>query len=303
MKQNVMDKRVPTSQIAGCYHRMVGDIVVSAVSDGYLSGDIDVLKNIDQGEAHQMLAERFRPARRTSVNCFVVFSAGRIALIDTGCGPYMQPTAGFLPDSLAALGLTAADIDTVLLTHMHPDHVGGLSLVETGEKRFPNAEVCVHEKEMAHWHDAAEHAASKGMQTYFFGPAQNQIAPYRKDALRLFTGGEVFPGVHAVESQGHTPGHTAFLIESNGEQVIVWGDTIHVQEIQIARPEVGISFDADVQMAAESRRALFDRIASEEILAAGMHVHFPGYGRLRQFGDGFELHQEAWVHDLRGTAI
>lgn len=297
------DERVPTIQSPGCYHRMVGDIVVSSISDGYLSGDVDVLRNIDPDDAARMLSDQFRPSRRTSVNCFLVFAAGRIALIDTGCGPYMQPTAGLLPENLATLGLGPSDIDTILLTHMHPDHVGGLSVVETGEKCFPNAEVWVHEKEFSHWHDAAAHAASKGMQTYFFGPAQNQIAPYKNDALRFFSEEEVFPGVHAVESLGHTPGHCAFLIESSGEQVLVWGDTIHVQEVQIARPDVGISFDADVRMAAESRKRLFERIASEEILAAGMHVHFPGFGRLKSFGDGFELHQEAWVHDLRGTGI
>ena len=297
------DERMPTVQSPGCYHRMVGDILVSSISDGYLSGDVEVLRNINPADAARILSDQFRPSRRTSVNCFLVFSAGRIALIDAGCGTYMQPSAGRLFENLAAMGLGPSDIDTVLLTHMHPDHVGGLSIVETGARRFPNAEVWIHEKELTYWHDEAALAAAKGLQTYFFEVARNQIAPYKSDALRLFNEEEVFPGVHAVESVGHTPGHCAFLIECSDEQVLVWGDTIHVQEVQIARPDVGISFDSDVRMAAESRKRLFQRIASEEILAAGMHVHFPGFGRLRSWGDGFELYQEAWVHDLRGTGI
>jgi len=294
---------VPTIQTPGIYHRQVGDIVISCVSDGFLDGDVGVLTNIDEQEARQILADNFRPARRTSVNCFLIFSGGKIALVDTGCGPYMSKTAGLLFDNLKLMNIEPADIDTVLLTHLHPDHAGGLSIIETGEKRFPNAEVVLHENEFKHWHDASQQSKAEGIQNFFFGPAQQQLAPYKDDAMRLFTSGEVFPGVHAIECPGHTPGHCSFLIESSGEQVIIWGDTIHVQEIQIPRPNVGVAFDFDQKLAAQTRENLFDRIASDKILTAGMHIHFPAFGRISTDGKHYNIHQEAWVHTLRGTEI
>lgn len=294
---------IPSMQIPGIYHRMVGDIVVSTISDGYLNGDVEGLIGIETTEAKDILGNAYRPVRRTSVNCFLVFSGEKIALIDTGCGDYMGPTAGRLFDNLKVMGISTDDIDTVLLTHLHPDHVGGLVDKETGRKNFPNAEIGVYEKEFGHWFNSEAQAQAEGMQGFFFGIAQNHLGPYKDDALRVFSQGEVFPGIHAIESPGHTPGHTVFLIESGSEQLIVWGDTIHVQEIQIRHPEVGINFDTDQVLAAQSRQKLFNRAASEEILTGGMHTHFPGFGRLRQAKTGFDFHQEAWVQDLRGTEI
>ena len=297
-----MKVKSPVTQIPGVYHRKVGDIVVTAVSDGFLNGDVDVLINLDSKRAEEILAAAFRPARRTSVNCFLIFSGNRVALVDTGCGQYMGRTAGNLFQNLAAVGVMQTDIDTVLLTHLHPDHVGGLSDLETGTKHFPNAEIVVHEREMKYWHDSASQEAARGIQARFFKPAQSQLKPY-SNAIRLVQTGEVLPGVHAVETPGHSPGHLAYLVESCGEQLIIWGDMIHVQEIQIPMPDVGIAFDSDVDMAADTRRRMFDRVASDKILVAGMHLHFPAYARLARAGDGYEVFQEAWVHNLRGTHI
>src|ERR1700688_5019544 len=144
---------VPTRQIAGVYHRRIGDIVVTALSDGYLDGTVDVLQNIAPDDAMRMLADNFRPGRRTSVNCYLIHSAGRLALIETGSGDYLQPTAGKLQANLKAAGVDPAAIETVILTHMHPDHSAGLTDPKTGEKFFPNAELVVHENEPRHWQD------------------------------------------------------------------------------------------------------------------------------------------------------
>ena len=112
----------PTQQIPGVYHRRIGDIVVTAISDGYLDSTLDVMRNVDLEKARQILQDAFRPARRTSVNTFLVHSKGRLAIIDTGSGNYLQPSAGLVQRNLAAAGIDAKAIDTVLLTHMHPDH-------------------------------------------------------------------------------------------------------------------------------------------------------------------------------------
>ena len=128
---------VPTTQIPGVYHRRIGDIVVTALSDGYLDGAVEVMQNIAPADATKMLTDQFRPGRRTSVNCYLVYSAGRLALVETGSGDYLLPTAGKLLQNLKAAGVNPADIDTVILTHMHPDHSAGLTNPKTGEKFFP----------------------------------------------------------------------------------------------------------------------------------------------------------------------
>src|ERR1700680_5070983 len=143
----------PTQQIPGVYHRKIGDIVVTAISDGYLDGNLDVMRNVDLEKAHQVLREAFRPARRTSVNAFLIHSRGRLAIVDTGSGDYLLPTGGFVQSSLPGARIDPQPIDTVLLTHMHPDHSAGLTDMSNGELFFPNAELVMHENEPAHWFD------------------------------------------------------------------------------------------------------------------------------------------------------
>src|ERR1700761_8064472 len=118
---------VPTAQVPGVYHRRIGDIVVTALSDGYLDGTVEVMQNIAPENATQLLTNAFRPGRRTSVNCYLIYSAGRLALIETGSGDYLMPTAGKLQQNLKAAGVDPADIEAVILTHMHPDHSAGLT--------------------------------------------------------------------------------------------------------------------------------------------------------------------------------
>jgi len=290
--------KVPQQQIPGVYHRRVGDIVVTAISDGFLDGTLDVLRNITQEEARQILAESFRPARRTAVNAFLVYSAGRLALIETGSGSYLQPTAGKVMANLKAAGVDPADIEAVLLTHMHPDHSAGLTEMATGQRNFPNAELVVHENEPRHWFDDAKMAgATERARKLYFQCAREQTAPYA-DRMRLFKEGEIFPGVTAIPRHGHTPGHTTFMISSGKEQLLVWGDTVHVPEVQTARPEVCMEFDTDADAAAASRRKVFDMVATDRLLVTGMHLHFPGFAHVARRGSAYQLIPAAWEHSL-----
>ena len=194
----------PTQQIPGVYHRRVGDVVVTAVSDGVLQGSLQVLQNIATPDAERLLTAAFRPLPRfTSINTFLVRTGGRTALIDTGSGTSMGPSVGRLPANLQAAGVAPASIEAVLLTHVHPDHSNGL-VDDSGALWFPNAELALHEAEMAHWHDdaAMARADEQGRERNFLA-ARRQLAPYR-ERMRLFSGGEVFPGVVAVPLPGHT---------------------------------------------------------------------------------------------------
>lgn len=290
--------KVPEQQIPGVYHRRVGDIVVTAVSDGFLDGGLDVLRNIPQEEARQILADNFRPARRTQVNAFLIYSAGRLALVETGSGNYLLPTAGKLLENLRKAGIDPAGIETVLLTHMHPDHSAGLTDMTTGKRNYPNAELVMHENEPRHWFDDAAMArGSERAKRMFFQAGREQVEPYR-DRWRLFKDGEVFPGVTAIPRPGHTPGHTTFMISSGKDQLLIWGDTVHVPEVQTARPEVCMEFDSDTDAAAASRRKVFDMVATDRLLVTGMHLHFPGFAHLVRSGTAYRLIPSAWENAL-----
>jgi glyoxylase-like metal-dependent hydrolase (beta-lactamase superfamily II) len=283
-------------QVPAVMHRRLGDILVTTLSDGYLVGSMAVMQNIAVEESSAMLAAAFRPVpRHTAVNTFLIRAGGRTALVDTGCGNRMAATAGRLLAHLAAVGVAPAEVDTVLLTHMHPDHSNGLT-DEAGARLFPNAELAMHEAEPRFWLDDAHMArADENSRLRNFQHAREQIAPYAK---RLFAGGEVFPGVTALPLPGHTPGHTGYLVASGGEQLLIWGDIIHVPEVQVPRPEVTMAFDIDPDQAAATRRRIFDQVASDRMLVAGMHIHFPGYAHLVREGQGYRMLFEAfrqWV--------
>jgi glyoxylase-like metal-dependent hydrolase (beta-lactamase superfamily II) len=288
----------PETQIPGLYHRRVGDITVTAVSDGFLDGNLDVLRNIDKEEARQILADSFRPARRTAVNCFLIYTGGKVALLETGCGRYMASTGGQLGKNLAAAGVDPADISSVLLTHMHPDHSAGLTDMTTGRRNFPNAELVMHENEPKHWFDDAAMARGDDRERkLFFQAGREQVEPYR-DRWRLFQKGEVLPGVTALPFHGHTPGHTGYLISSGGESLLIWGDIVHVPEVQTARPEVCMAFDTDKAAAEATRRRVFDMVATDRLLVTGMHLHFPGFAHLVRSGAGYRLVPAAWEQAL-----
>ena len=288
---------IPTQQVAAVYHRRIGDITVTAIGDGPLDGSMAVIQNIPAEAAAQLLRDAFRPVpRRTAVNTFLIHSGGRTALVDTGCGPAMAATGGKLFQNLAAAGVDPAGIDTVLLTHMHPDHSNGLS--RDGQALFPNAELVMHEAELAYWHDDAAMArADEVGRQRNFQAARDQAAPYR-GRTRGFTGGEVFPGVTAMPFPGHTPGHSGYLLASGKETLLIWGDIIHVPEIQVPRPEVTMAFDVDPVQAAATRRRVFDMVATDRLATAGMHMHLPGFLHLIRRGEGHVLLPEAFATAL-----
>jgi glyoxylase-like metal-dependent hydrolase (beta-lactamase superfamily II) len=285
-------------QIPPIYHHRIGDIAVTALSDGTLERSLELLRSIAIEDCEKLLRDAFRPGVLISVNAFLLRIGDRRVLIETGSGKYLGRSAGHLLANLAVAGVDPADIDAVLLTHMHPDHSAGLTDMETGKAHFPNAELVVHENEPRHWNDDAAMArGTERQKLLFFKQAREQMAPYR-ERMRTFRQGEVLPGVTAIPCHGHTPGHTAYLVASGGQQLLVWGDMVHIPEVQIPRPEVTIDFDTDPQAAAASRRRIFDMVVSERLLVTGMHLHFPGFGHLARRGDGFAFTPQAWQQVL-----
>ncbi|MGV6874737.1 MBL fold metallo-hydrolase [Pseudochelatococcus sp. B33] len=294
-------RQVPFHQVPGIYHRMVGDVLVTTLCDGYMAYDtLDIMKDPDHGKLAGLLAEETRVCPPVvSINAFLIREGGRNILVDCGSGDIMGPTCGRLPGLLDLLGLPAEAITDVLLTHVHPDHSNGLTDPASGRKLFPRATVHVHRAEIDHWFDDEQKAkATERQKRVYFDAGRIQLTPYLGDAVRTFDSeGEVLPGITAVPSPGHTPGHSCYILRSRGEAMIVWGDTVHVPEVQLADPDVGMIFDTDSPAGAVARRRILQRCVDEDLLVAGMHIHFPGFARIRPgYRGAFRFIQEQWFH-------
>lgn len=288
----------PTRQTPGVHHFAFGDIVVTALNDGMLGAPMldffDFVTNVPRREAEAMHRAAFLAVPpRLAVNCYLVYLADRLVLIDGGCGAVFGPSLGRLAGNLAALGVKPADIDTVLVTHLHPDHVGGL-VDAGGQAVFPNAELVVHAVKSAYWSDPAVLAAApEGQEKQAVRLSLATIAAYR-DRTRSVTGGEVLGGVTAVPAPGHTPGHTGWLIASGGDGLLVWGDIVHLPGLQFARPDAGMAFDVDGALAIATRRRILDMAATDRLCVAGMHMDFPGFGHVVRAGSGYAFIGEPW---------
>lgn len=281
------------AQVPGYYRRRIGDRVVTALSDGVIDLPLELMGGIEPGAASDLLTQAFRaPTPQANVNAFLIQGGGRTVLIDTGAGGSMGPALGRLQANLAAAGVTPGDIDAVLLTHFHGDHSGGLAST-SGEAVFPRAELVVPKDDADFWFDDAKASAAPENKKHAFAEARVAAAPYRA-RLRLFSGTDVAPGIRALPLPGHTPGHTGYMVESGGEQILIWGDIFHVPDVQARRPEVSVGFDVDPAGAVATRLRVLDMAARDRLLVAGMHMHFPAFSHIARLADGYAVVPIAW---------
>lgn len=258
----------------------IGDMTVTAISDGYLSASLSLLSHIDAIEAARMLDDAgVKEHCAVHINCYLVRNGQRTILIDSGAGG-LKNWGGHLLPNLRAAGVDPCDIDTVLLTHAHPDHIGGL-IDASGAMAFPEAELLVQQKELRFWQDDANfhHASERARGNFMI--ARRAFDEYQSQ-LRTFDEGDVLPGISAVPLAGHTEGHTGFLLGSGHQRLMIWGDIVHFPHIQIARPEVSIAFDQDPNIAAKTRSTILDMANSEKLLIAGMHLGETGFVRIKR---------------------
>jgi glyoxylase-like metal-dependent hydrolase (beta-lactamase superfamily II) len=270
------------------HSRKVGDIEVTALSDGVLATSIDVVLGMDRAEVRRLAGST--DGVHIAVNAFLLKLQGRWALIDAGAGSSMGPTLGKLPESLRAFGVAPEEIAAVFLTHIHPDHSNGL-VDDAGRAIFANAELVLHEAEARFWLDRDEASGQTDRIRRNIAKAAVATAPYRS-RMRLVHEGEAMSGISAVALPGHTPGHTGWLIASGKESLLIWGDLVHLASVQVARPDTGLVFDVDPQTACATRRRTFDRVAADKLTVAGAHMDFPGFGTIVRKGAGFAFEAE-----------
>ncbi|TWI31281.1 MBL fold metallo-hydrolase [Paracoccus sulfuroxidans] len=289
-------------QVPAVYHREVGDCLVTTICDGYMAYDtLEIMRDPDHAKLRHLLEDETRVCPPVvSINTFLIRDGQRTVLVDCGSGDIMGPTCGRLPGLMAHLGVRPEDVTDILLTHVHPDHSNGLTDPETGRKLFPNARAHVHQAEIDHWFDDAARArATERQKRVYFDAGRIQLRPWIADGslIPFDHEHEVLPGITALPSVGHTPGHSCYILRSRGEAMIVWGDTVHVPEVQLGDPDVGMIFDTESGVAAASRRRILQRCVDEDLLVAGMHIHFPGFARIRPgYAGAYRFVQEQWFH-------
>lgn len=263
---------------AGVHRQTIGKMNVISLQDGELQGNISVLKGIDPAEAKRMVGGQEKIA--LTVNALLVRTPDQLVLVDTGTGGDGKGTTGHLLERMQAAGIDPAQVDLVLITHFHFDHVGGLVKAD-GTRAFPKAIVRVSQAEQDQWLGGDPSERQEAL--------KKALAPYQSaNAYRPFAPGEA-PGkdIRVLPSPGHTNGHSVFVFASEGKELWCIGDLIHVGAIQFERPEVAMSFDTDSDKAIAARKDFFRKAAASGAVLAGAHLAFPGLVRLKIKGEGF----------------
>ena len=274
---------------AGFYRMMLGDFEVIALSDGTVPLPVGtLLTRTTPAKVKAALARSFlKDPVDTSVNGYLINTGTKLVLVDAGAGTLFGPTLGNLLANLKAAGYQPEQVDEIYITHMHPDHVGGL--IAGDRPAFPNAIVRADKHDADYWLSQANlDAAPKDAKDFFQG-AMASLKPY-VDAGRFksFEGAtDLVPGIKALGSHGHTPGHTTYFVESKGEKLVLWGDLMHVAAVQFADPAVTIQFDTDSKAAAVQRKKAYAEAAKQGYWVSAAHVAFPGIGHLRSDGKGY----------------
>jgi glyoxylase-like metal-dependent hydrolase (beta-lactamase superfamily II) len=270
----------------GFYRRQIGDMTVTAIFDGLVEIPLDAVTGIALDEARRLQDRDLRPYPPMLPTAFFAVTQGEdTILIDAGGAPQLDAGLGLGRANLLAAGIDPLRVGSVLLTHLHSDHYGGLTLPDA-TAAFPNAELILHSVE-----HACRFATAETPPDYL----QRAVAPY-SERLRLIEDDPVLPGIDAVFLPGHTPGHTGWRLRSDGQQLLVWGDVVHLPSIQFRHPAVSMSYDTDREQSAASRQHVFTEALRDNTLVAGMHLDFPCFGHVTQADAGYRWVPEPFRH-------
>lgn len=266
----------------------LGEFEVTTILDGaiQLDGPHPIFgQNVDAADVKKLAEDNFLPASRLEIGFTqtVVNTGNEVVLFDAGNGAGRRPNAGQMRERLAAAGIAPEAVDVVALTHFHPDHIGGL--MEDGQPAFPNARYVIPETEYNFW---SPPEMAEGEKTARVGKlVQSNVVPMAEKAAFIKPGGSVVSGVEALDSSGHTPGHTSYHVESGGKRLVVLGDVCNHYIVSMQRPDWHVRFDMDKEKAVAARKTMLGMIAADKIAMVGYHMPFPAVGFVEPLGDGF----------------
>lgn len=270
----------------------VGAAEVTALYDGIWEKPHDpaFIANASVEDVKAAMVKAGLPADFVSIpfTVLVIKTGGKTIMCDSGTGGQVQPTAGKLAANMKAAGIDPAKIETILISHCHPDHIFGLMEKDTNKPVYPNAELVISDVEYKFWTDPAVidrlPEARKGLARRI-----QAVFPTWKNIRQVEGEPEVAPGIRFVSSPGHTPGHRAFHLASGSSQLMISNDTAYVPALVVANPGWHGQYDQNAAMAEESRRKLLDRVIADKIMICGYHFPFPGAGTIGKDGAGYAL--------------
>jgi glyoxylase-like metal-dependent hydrolase (beta-lactamase superfamily II) len=284
-------------QTPSIYRTKLGSYELTALYDGTWFRKIDdkFVRNASGTEVEKALADAFlQPGIvPTSFTALLVNTGSKLILIDTGAAGQLGPTTGLLLDALAAAGVQPAQVDTILISHFHPDHINGIK-DKDGRKVFANAEIQVPAPEWAFWMDDAKMSAAPEAARPTWLNVRRIFRDIAREVKRFEPGAEVAPGIVSVASYGHTPGHTSFAVASGNQSIMVLGDVTNHPWLFARRPEWQGVFDSDGPMAVETRKRMLDRAAADKMLVQGFHFPFPASGYIAKTATGYDVVPVMW---------
>ena len=258
----------------------VGSFEITVLPEGSGKREADILIGATREMLDQCLPEG---TYTNAVNAFLIEVGDKAILVDAGFGRKLFA-------NLKRCEKSPEDIHIILLTHMHGDHIGGL--LQGDKKSFPNATLYIPQPEYDYWMNDEIMQELPENRRGGFTQARKVIAAYQNN-LHLFvpyelggTAQDILPGIRGVAAYGHTPGHTAYLLESNGSRFLIWGDLTHVTPVQIAYPRIAVTYDVDPAKAIKSRESILQYVADNKMEIAGMHVEYPGMGKVSKDKSG-----------------
>lgn len=276
-------------QAPGYYRMTLGKLRITAVSDGTVTVPLDtLLTHVSPEKLREAMArDALTPQAETSINAYVIDDGKKHVLVDTGAGELFGRNGGHLLTNLAAAGYPAETIDTVLLTHIHADHSGGVS--RAGKPAFPKAEVFVDKRDVDFWLNPANVNRVEASQAHTFAESERTLRPViNAGRLKTFLAPATLPGgIRAESTAGHTPGSVLYRVESEGQTLVLWGDIIHAKAVQMPDPDVAIHFDVNQQQAVSTRERILRQAADQGYWVAAAHISFPGLGHVQRDGQGY----------------
>jgi glyoxylase-like metal-dependent hydrolase (beta-lactamase superfamily II) len=275
----------------GIYRYRIGEYELTALYDGIWYRPISekFIRNAPFAEVEHALELAFMPRDKlaTPFTTLIVNTGKSLVLIDTGTGGQISPTAGMVVDNLAAAGIAPKDVDQIVISHFHPDHINGIK-DKNNNLIFPHAEIMVPAPEWDFWMDDANlRAAPAGMKEMFLN--QRRIfTDIAKSITHYQPGREAAPGILTLPAPGHTPGHSIFAIHSGKDSLMVLSDTAQHPAVFARHPDWEAAFDVDGSETIATRKRLFDRAAADRMLVTGYHFPFPACGHLIRTTSGYE---------------